>query len=178
MAQNLIPPDFNQCQAEKPNGVNFMTLGGKFQLIRCTNKPMYIATENVAGADGQIGSMSLCEECKEVFLNQCGTDYATVKLILVEPKTFVPLKCAYKVHWTEHERGWGTRPDGTTLHIDKKTADRYIEEYWAKEKARNLDYVPDYYVSPSEPILCEVPEDVYAKFETEDSFWWDNRKWK
>lgn len=37
--------------------------------------------------------------------------------------------CAYKVHWTEYERGWGQRPDGTTLHMNKSAADEYITHY-------------------------------------------------
>lgn len=178
MTQNLIPPDLNQCQAEKPNGVTFMTLGGKFKMERCTNKPLYIATENVAGKDGLIGSMSLCEDCKDVFIKQMGSNFATIVPIKTEPKSFVPLKCAYKIHWTEYERGWGTRPDGTTLHIDKKTAYEYIEDYWIRQKELKLLVVPNEYSKPSEPMLCEVPEDVYEKFEDKDSFWWDNREWK
>ena len=61
----LIPPDKKQCQAEKPNGVNAFTLGGKFELIRCENEPIFIAKEKRPGKDGRRGSMSLCGSCKK-----------------------------------------------------------------------------------------------------------------
>lgn len=71
----LIPPDKKQCQAEKPNGNSFMTLGGVPGLIRCTNAPTVIAYELVANPDtGQKGSMSLCEDCLKKFLEQVGMD--------------------------------------------------------------------------------------------------------
>jgi hypothetical protein len=73
----LTPPDKKQCQAEKPNGNSFMTLGGKPGRVRCTNKPTVIATEAKPGPDGQRGTMSLCDECYAVFVKQMGASYAT-----------------------------------------------------------------------------------------------------
>lgn len=56
---------------------------------------------------------------------------------------------AVKVHWTESESGWGQRPDGTTLHKDMGVAEKYIKEYWDKEKIRNpFRAVPSHYVRP------------------------------
>ncbi len=78
----LIPADHRQCQAEKPNGYNFMTLGGRPGLERCRNKPVVIAIENQPGPDGLIGSMSLCEECKAVFLRQYGDQFAKLQEIV------------------------------------------------------------------------------------------------
>lgn len=75
----LTPPDLKQCQAEKPNGYNFMTLGGRPGLERCTNKPMVIIHENKPGKDGLQGSMTLCDGCLAVFRQQMPRDYATVK---------------------------------------------------------------------------------------------------
>lgn len=59
----MIPIDKERCQAEKPNGQSFMTLGGGHRMIRCENKPTVIATETQAGPDGLKGSMTLCDEC-------------------------------------------------------------------------------------------------------------------
>jgi hypothetical protein len=73
----LIPPDHEQCQAEKPNGYTFMTLGGRPGRVRCENKPITIATEVVLGQDGSRGSMSLCAECWKVMLKQLGPFYAS-----------------------------------------------------------------------------------------------------
>jgi hypothetical protein len=69
--QGLIPADLTQCQAEKPNGHSFMTLGGQPGLVRCKRVPVYIAFEKEPNpVDGLRGSMSLCEECKSVHEEQ------------------------------------------------------------------------------------------------------------
>ena len=47
----LIPPDLDRCQGEHSNGVNFMTLGGRREMIRCSNKPTHIAVELKPGAE-------------------------------------------------------------------------------------------------------------------------------
>lgn len=68
---DLIPADPKRCQAEVPNGHSFMTLGGRpGGRVRCSNVPAVIVTEQVPGADGKCGSMSLCESCHVVFKRQ------------------------------------------------------------------------------------------------------------
>ena len=84
MTNELTPPDLEQCQAEKPNGNTFMTVGGMPGLERCTNKPLFIATEKKPGEDGQKGSMSLCADCLVVFLRQVPNGYADVQTITPE----------------------------------------------------------------------------------------------
>lgn len=34
--------------------------------------------------------------------------------------------------WEESELGWGTRPDGFSLHLTDADREAYIEEYWAR----------------------------------------------
>jgi hypothetical protein len=68
----LTPPDIQQCQAEKPNGNSFMTLGGATGRVRCTALPEVIVKETKKGEDGLRGSMSLCAECLEVAKKQLG----------------------------------------------------------------------------------------------------------
>ncbi len=75
----LIPVDLKRCQTEISNGVNFMTLGGRREMVRCENKPVVIATETTAGDDGQHGSMSLCAVCLVKFLTQTAPGFATFK---------------------------------------------------------------------------------------------------
>lgn len=70
----MIPVDRNQCQGEKIVN-NAFTIGGVPTYIRCPNKPICIVTENKPGADGQIGSMSLCEHCLEIAEKQLPKDY-------------------------------------------------------------------------------------------------------
>lgn len=74
----LTPPDTKQCQAEKPNGHSFMTLGGRPGRVRCTNKPAVVVTEKKPGADGRRGSMTLCAQCLPVFVEKFGEDHATI----------------------------------------------------------------------------------------------------
>lgn len=77
----LEPVDEKQCQAEKPNGANAFTLGGRPGMVRCKAKPVYVLTENKPGKDGQRGKMSLCQDCMEVFDRQMPKNFATAKRI-------------------------------------------------------------------------------------------------
>mgnify|MGYP000491692221 FL=1 len=77
----MIPVDKDRCQAEKPNGESFMTIGGGHKMVRCSNKPTVIITETVAGKDGLFGSMSLCDDCLKVAEKQLPEGYIKVKSI-------------------------------------------------------------------------------------------------
>ena len=90
----LTPPDLKQCQAEKPNGYSFMTLGGRPGRERCASAPSVLATEADPGEDGLRGSMSLCAECFNAFQKQEPTGRAT----------FVMCTCEYKTHWVTGRR--------------------------------------------------------------------------
>ena len=80
----LTPPDPKRCQALKPNGNTFMTLGGRPWHERCTAKLVVISAEKEPNPlDGLCGSMSLCASCLEVMLNQLGAGKHT--LTAVEP---------------------------------------------------------------------------------------------
>lgn len=73
---------------------------------------------------------------------------------------------AYRIPWTEHERGWGQRPDGASLHISVEEAQLYITEMTKNRDPKN---VPDEYSSPDlnpwedEIPLVEVTGAVYAR---------------
>ena len=58
-----IPPDLKQCQTDRPSTwphmPSPMTLGPVTH-TRCTNVPTWLATDPA-------GSMTLCDECREVF---------------------------------------------------------------------------------------------------------------
>lgn len=77
----MIPIDKNRCQAEKPNGVNFMTLGGEFKMIRCNNTPTVIATETNAGHDGLKGSMTMCDDCLKIAEKQLPKGFFDIVLL-------------------------------------------------------------------------------------------------
>lgn len=73
----LTPPDLERCQALRPNGHNFMTLGGRPGFEQCESKPTVIVTENELDENGQKGSMSLCASCLLQFEKQMPKNYAT-----------------------------------------------------------------------------------------------------
>ena len=62
--------------------------------------------------------------------------------------------------WEESERGWGTRPNGYSLHRSDADRVRFIEEYWAQMP----DEAPNEYSRPDgTPYWCIVSKETYAK---------------
>lgn len=78
----LEPVNLEQCQSDKPGGGPFV-IGGEVgnprngYLVRCRNKPIVIAKENMPGKDGKCGAMSLCGDCKKAFVKQLGKGHAS-----------------------------------------------------------------------------------------------------
>ncbi len=64
----LTPPDLERCQAEWKSG-SFMTFGPR-HMVRCEKAPIVIVTETKKDEHGRQGSMSLCQDCLEVFTGQ------------------------------------------------------------------------------------------------------------
>ena len=58
--------------------------------------------------------------------------------------------------WEESERGWGTRPDGYTLHLSVTDRDSYVKEYWA----RMPDTVPAEYSRPAGTAYTTEVDDL------------------
>jgi hypothetical protein len=46
--------------------------------------------------------------------------------------------------WEERERGWGSRPDGYSIHLTEDDRRKFIQAYWAKTPAD----APDDYSRP------------------------------
>ena len=44
--------------------------------------------------------------------------------------------------WEESERGWGVRPCGCSLHLDKSERDKYVKTIY---EGRSSDFVPSEY---------------------------------
>lgn len=62
--------------------------------------------------------------------------------------------------WEESERGWGTRPDGFSLHLSEADRQAYIEAYWAGMP----DSTPDEYSRPDgKPYTALVDDKIFAK---------------
>ncbi len=68
-------------------------------------------------------------------------------------------KIIYIQTWTEFERGWGSRPDGASLHLTKEDAEAFVVEY--NKVFNNEKSAPDEYtVSDRNPKLIEVDSSV------------------
>jgi len=69
--------------------------------------------------------------------------------------------------WIESERGWGQRTDGYSVHLNAKDLEKYIQEYWDREKKTNPSGVaPDCYVRPDgNPFLRDIDKTIYKKLE-------------
>lgn len=55
---------------------------------------------------------------------------------------------AWRIDFTEYERGWGSRPDGFTLYATKALADEAFRAHW---DAYPDGEAPDYYIHASHP---------------------------
>lgn len=63
--------------------------------------------------------------------------------------------------WEESERGWGTRPDGYSIHRHEYNRQSYISDYWNKMPR---DEVPDEYERPcGTPYEAEVSDTEYEE---------------
>jgi hypothetical protein len=104
--QPLIPPDLERCQAEKPNGHSFMTLGGVPGLERCKNKPTMVITEKVAIDSRGKGSMSLCDGCHAQFVRQMPKGTVDVQDVDTFPAwRSIPCDLCAKPAQYEHPKG-------------------------------------------------------------------------
>ena len=84
------------------------------------------------------------------------------------------MKIAFKIHWEESERGWGSRPDGTSAHLTIEDANQYIDDHWSKFP----DEVPDEYSRPFGKPEPFIPSDeIYEKLLTEKNIWLEHTKW-
>jgi hypothetical protein len=68
----MIPPDPTRCQATIRAAHGAFVLGPPPRFERCRNTPVTIAREVAPGPDGEVGAMSLCENCLVQFRKQVG----------------------------------------------------------------------------------------------------------
>lgn len=71
----ITPPDFSRCQARVTTKGPF-GLGGPVgdpkdgYRRRCDAFPTHLVTEREPGDDGQMGAMTMCDDCLKVFYRQ------------------------------------------------------------------------------------------------------------
>lgn len=62
--------------------------------------------------------------------------------------------------WTESEAGWGQRPDGASLHLNKEDYKKFVQEYWDDMP----DETPHEYSRPNDNLnAVRVSSDLYKK---------------
>lgn len=89
-----------------------------------------------------------------------------------EEKKLENLEEVVYVSWEESERGWGTRPDGCSLHLTKEDFKEYLRKYWFGMP----DEVPDEYSRPAgRPVKACVSKTLYEKIKESD---YGIRLWK
>lgn len=71
-----------------------------------------------------------------------------------------PIKVLYIIDITEHERGWGQRPDGHIGCLTEAAADEYIK----RKTTGRTGHAPDIYESYSKRGYVEVSPTVYMSF--------------
>ncbi len=79
---------------------------------------------------------------------------------------------AYLLDWEESERGWGSRPDGTSIHVSEEECTKYVKEYWDRQPKGE---VPDEYSRPlrDKPVGVRIPNELHELLQKEKSmrFW-------
>lgn len=65
--------------------------------------------------------------------------------------------------WEESEAGWGTRPDGFSLHYTIADRQKYVEEHAACLRQAYGNQVPQEYDRPDgDPYIIEVDDATYS----------------
>lgn len=70
------------------------------------------------------------------------------------------MKTVYIDTWTESERGWGVRPDGCSIHLNKDDYKSYVDEYWE----RMPKTAPDEYSRPDDSLIpMNISDELYGE---------------
>jgi hypothetical protein len=81
-----------------------------------------------------------------------------------KPARTPPVRTVLAQDWEESERGWGTRPDGFTLHLTLEALKMFVEAFWKRQRTALGESTPDEYTRTcGEPKLVEVSEKIYRK---------------
>lgn len=95
--------------------------------------------------------------------------------LATQAKTGVILYKVVVQKWEESERGWGTRPDGFTMHLTDNDRQTFIDEYWSKMP----DKIPDEYSRPNgTPYEAHVEGATYdAIKKSKNGIWGDGNNY-
>ena len=74
-------PDLARCQTETIAYNAFVMGGPTKQVERCPNKPTWVGTEVTPDKKGRRGQMSMCDDCRDIFLKDGPPGYATFEAL-------------------------------------------------------------------------------------------------
>lgn len=77
-------------------------------------------------------------------------------------------KFLYVYDVIEHERGWGCRPDGYMLFLDKQPAEDWVKEHYSN---RDTGAVPNYYENYEDGRWHPVHESLFDKIKADGHGW-------
>jgi hypothetical protein len=83
-------------------------------------------------------------------------------------KGTIEMNVVYCQIWEESERGWGTRPDGHSLHLTFADAEQFRKEYLDHQheyfESIGVKGVPDEYTRPyGDPYQVKVGDELYEQ---------------
>ena len=87
------------------------------------------------------------------------------RCFLMKQRASMPLThVVWCQEWEESEAGWGTRPDGFTLHLTAEGPDELLKVMRAEEAKRFGRRIPDEYSRPvGQPYQTEVDSLTFVK---------------
>lgn len=72
------------------------------------------------------------------------------------------MKTAILDTWTESESGWGQKPDGCSVHLNREDYKKYVKKYWDSMP----DSVPGCYERPDGGLReIVVSDELFKKIE-------------
>ena len=83
------------------------------------------------------------------------------------------MKTVIRIDWNEYERGWGQRPDGTSLHRTPEIAEEFVKSFWEKNSEEKA---PDEYSAPETGRIVEVSDALYERTLAENTIWVSMRR--
>jgi hypothetical protein len=66
------------------------------------------------------------------------------------------MNAAYRVYYTEYERGWGSRPDGHKDFQGASALEDAKQHIITFNSTNNLPSAPDWYMIASGPVLVDL----------------------
>ncbi len=119
----------------------------------------------------------LAESAKAELLNLFRAEFPCPSMVSLSRRPVPSLHMVVAQDWEERERGWGSRPDGKTIHLTKTDCEAYCKEY-----AKNQDDsykkdggvgVPDEYSCPvGNPYNMGVNTEIYEQLKQSKNGIW------